>query len=132
MKPWLLIPVVALCLVPDLLGQQRFSFDLDVPSARFSVWRIDDIGASNRLDGTFEVLELRRDRTWYPAFQFRLEGEGKGLSLSFVQEGWKGPLPARIEVFESGKRKAEIRVDGRSNVANGLTFHLTGAPRMSS
>ena len=118
------VALLALCLTVNLGAQQYHSFDLDVPPGRFAFWQIDDLGDADRLDGTFEVVELRHDRTWFPAFQIRLERDGMGLSLSFIREGAKGPLLARIDALERGKRQGG-RVIDNWRIEPGKAFQLS-------
>jgi len=108
-----ILTVAALCLATDHpLSAQRFAFDLDVPAGRSSFWRLEDLGRIDRLTGTFEVLELRQDRKWEPAFQLMLEGGGMGVSVSFVRKGGNGPLQARLHVLKGEERTGEHVIEG--------------------
>jgi hypothetical protein len=89
---------VLLAVEPTAVVARQFSFDLDVPPARSSFWRVDDLNGVTQFTAELEIRELRTDRGWEPAFQVRLENTDDSFFL----------------VFGRGDRKDALKVDART------------------
>lgn len=105
--------VIGLCLsTANLNGQEKYSFDLDVPAARSSFWKIEDVGIATKLTADLEVRELRRDSQWNPTFQVTLDQGNKRVALLLVRESGKDTLSVSVRTTEGSKAIGQQSIDG--------------------
>ena len=94
----------------DLIAQGKYSFDLDVPVARFSYWKIEDIGLATRLTADLEIRELRKDSQWKPTFQLVIGRDDKSVALVLTRDG-ENTVSASLRVVEQDKTVADGSID---------------------
>ena len=104
--------LIAVVLLTASVNAQRYSFDLDVPSARFSLWRIEDVGKATHLVADLEVRELRRDSQFIPAFQLALFDADRKVALILRRNSGKDTLNGIVQTSEAGKVSDERSVNG--------------------
>jgi hypothetical protein len=111
-------------LLATSVNAQRYSFDLDVPSARFSLWRIEDIGKATHLVADLEVRELRKDSQFIPAFQLALfDDADKKVALILRRNGGKDTLNGHVQASEAGKVTDERPLNGWE-IGKKQKFHI--------
>jgi hypothetical protein len=105
--------VVGLCLVTaNLSAQGKYSFDLDVPAARSSFWKVEDVGMATRLTADLEIPELRRDSQWNSTFQVALGQGDRIVALIFIRDAGKDTLSVSVRATEGDKVLGQHSIDG--------------------
>jgi hypothetical protein len=115
--------VVCLLLCPAVDAESQYSFDLDVPAARVGFWAMDDLGSASKLEAELEIVELRRDSRWVPAFHVTLSSGDHGVALRLARDFGAPGVKASVVVTEKGKvvgqqalRKWTLQKSGRLRV----------------
>ncbi len=105
--------LVAVCLNPaQIVARTQYSFDLDVPEARSSHWKIEDIGTTTGMSAELELRELRRDPKWAPTFTITLEHAEQKLSLRFTRGPLGNDLVLSVQAMERDTIVGRRPIDG--------------------
>jgi hypothetical protein len=124
-----------------------YSFDCDVPPAKFSEWTRSVSSQSLEVSGTVQLIEPRQDQRWWPGASIFLYGDNSseviGLQLAVQRQApdeahvliinqeaqpaelaslpWRGnPLPFKIKLSRSGEFSVTVADKSRSVRVDGF------------